>query len=74
MTENERKRDWIPVNEQLPEETVNVLVYGEMKGRFRIKTIDIGWQVDGRWHIDGCSDVVGIAWMPLPEPPAESEV
>lgn len=69
---------WIPCSDRLPEETVSVLVYAERnayneKGTFRKKVIDIGWHVDGRWHIDGCNGVECIAWMPLPEPYAESE-
>ena len=64
---------WIPVSKRLPGETVKVLVYAERnaydeKGQFKKEVIDIGWQVGGRWHIDGCNGVVGIAWMPLPEP------
>lgn len=73
------KPSWIPVETALPEETVSVLVYAERnayddKGQFRKKVIDIGWQVDGKWHIDGCSGVVGIAWMPMPTPPNMSEI
>lgn len=73
------KPSWIPVETALPEETVSVLVYAERNaygdnGKYRKKVIDIGWQVDGKWHIDGCNGVVGIAWMPLPKLPNMSEI
>ena len=66
--------EWILCKERLPEECEWVLVYAERdafddNGRFRKKVIEVGWQVDGKWHIDGCSRVEGIAWQPLPTPP-----
>ena len=70
---------WIPVETALPKEGVSVLVYAERNaygdnGKYRKKVIDIGWQVDGHWYIDGCNGVVGIAWMQLPEKPYMQEV
>ena len=63
---------WIPVEERLPEDGQEVLVwyeyfrYGEYNRMF--KTYGIGWQLDGHWS----GDVSGtqarcIAWQPLPE-------
>lgn len=73
LSSSENPNKWIPVETALPEDGERVLVYAERNaygdnGKYRKKVIDIGWQVNGYWHIDGCNGVVGIAWMPLPEP------
>ena len=68
---------WISVQDKLPKDCEPVLVYMERdawdrKGKFhRKKDIEKGWQIDGVWHVDGCSRVLGLYWMPLPEPPQE---
>ena len=68
---------WIFTFEALPEEAQNVIVFVERdawqkNGKIkRKKCIEIGWHIGGSWHVDGCCHVVGIAWMPLPLPPAK---
>ena len=68
---------WISVKDRLPEDGETVLVYIERAawgddGYAKLKNeIAIGWQIDKRWHVDGCTKVKGLHWMPLPEPPEE---
>ena len=66
--------EWIFVRDELPPELENVIVYVERNvfrhGKAtRKKAIEIGWHYGGFWHVDGCSGVIGIAWMNLPKPP-----
>lgn len=68
---------WISVNDRLPEELEDVLVYFEYfrYGNYNCmySTYGIGNQYEGRWHIDGYGKVNVFAWMPLPKPYKESE-
>lgn len=77
--EKEKTAEWILCEDRLPEECEWVLLYaernayddGDFVGKKRV--IDIGWQIGGKWHLDGCSGVVGIAWQTLPKPPKAEE-
>ena len=67
---------WISVKDRLPAAGQNVLVYMERdawpdSGYCRKRDIEKGWQINGVWHCDGCSRVLGLFWMPLPELPEE---
>ena len=71
---------WIPCSERLPKDGEDVIIYYERdafndEGVFRKKEIGVGWHIKRLWHVDGCSRVEGIAWMPLPKSyePQESE-
>lgn len=72
---NDLNGEWIFCNDRLPEDGENVLVWfiRDAWGRrhYLKQDMAVGWQVNGLWHIDGCSGVHGIAWMPLPKPPKE---
>lgn len=59
----EKKMEWIPCSERLPEEKQTVLVADE-KGRVDIK-IFIKWLYE---HPEYNHNIKIIAWMPLPEP------
>ena len=66
---------WIPVEERLPENGVNVLCwyeyfrYGDFNAMFA--TYDIGYQFHGNWggEVANGRNAKVLAWMPLPEPP-----
>lgn len=63
---------WIPVEERLPEEGKNVLIF--------VKCMNNWWHIEVDWRIGGCwfnnaeTDWNKIThWMPLPEPPEEGK-
>ncbi len=66
---------WISVNDRLPEDEDDVLVYGvSPRGRKKIAIeYYLAFEDDRpRWALDGIWTV--LYWMPLPEPPKEGEV
>ena len=67
---------WRDAVKDPPEEGENVLVFIERdaygnRGHYRKKDIEKGWQIDGKWHCDGCMGVRAIAWQKLPDVPPE---
>ena len=61
--------NWIDVNDRLPENDREVLIYSLWQ------TIDIGWYYNGEWSCENynCEDGDVVAWMPLPEPYKKGE-
>lgn len=67
---------WINVNEYLPEECEDVLVYAEWErtetdGISKGEGVKIGWHIGGHWYIDWKCRVVAKYWMSIPEVPKE---
>lgn len=62
------KYQWIDVNDRLPEDDRDVLIY------LPWQNIDVGWRYDGEWSCNyNCQDADVVAWMPLPEPYKKGE-
>lgn len=68
---NTRARGWISVDERLPDEDANVLVYFEDRTIMTAHFLgcNIGWVPDNT----GMSLGKVTHWMPLPEPPKSGE-
>lgn len=62
----ESKQKWVGVEEALPEDCTEVLVWAR-------SYVNIGWIDGGVWRGDFVNDYEGDVthWMPVPEPPAE---
>jgi hypothetical protein len=65
---NDRKTEWIPVTERLPEDDVRVLAYDGLK-TFTAELFE------GLWHwIEGDTFGMDVThWRPLPAPPTDSK-
>ena len=64
------KSRWIPVQQRLPNENDDVLIYGEWTGASGTKYREI-WLTDLKGFLH--QGYKPIAWMPLPEPPKEED-
>lgn len=61
---------WVPVEKQLPDEDVKVLVC--CKTKKGVRSVNMAYLLNGFWH--GQGSMAGVThWMPLPEMPEEVE-
>ena len=61
---------WIPVEERMPEEGKNVLIF--VKCMNNLWHTEVDWRIGGCWFNNAETDWNKIThWMPLPEPPEE---
>lgn len=63
LNEEQRKHRWIPVEERLPEESLNSVIGWD---KYRERCCFVQYYA-GSWHL-GDESVRIIAWRPLPEP------
>lgn len=68
LSEEQRKHRWIPVQERLPEESLNSVIGWD---EYRERCCFVQYYA-GSWHL-GDEPVRIAAWMPLPEPYQEEE-
>lgn len=59
---------WIPVEERLPEDGKNVLIFVSTMSSWW--HVEVDWRTGNSWHNNAETDWNKIThWMPLPEPP-----
>lgn len=68
LNEEQCKHRWIPVEERLPEESLNSVIGWD---KYRERCCFVQYYA-GSWHL-GDESVRIIAWMPLPEPYQKEE-
>lgn len=60
---------WISANERMPDDDVDVLLFGKGKG------IKVGYHSEGTWYDHQHDHLRGVThWMPLPKPPKKKIV
>lgn len=63
---------WIPVEERMPEDGKNVLIFVRTMSMWWHMEVD--WHTGNSWHNNAETDWNKIThWMPLPEPPKEAQ-
>lgn len=61
------KKDWVSVDERLPEVGAMVLVVTDLDGSYQYETDCL--KGDGTWKYTDCMEDKIVAWCPIPELP-----
>ena len=60
--------EWISIHDRMPKVAEDVITFSEHKFQ-----IDIGFFINNQWHSDRGDLPTVTHWMPLPNPPEETE-